>query len=190
MHLYVAQGDLLRHPADALVLATHSTVPNRDGPGTLLGNVGEAALRMYGDELESVVGQIDPFPLGHARIEPADDVDLPWKWVVLIGTLDVVTVDRAVRAPAGRLLSAFEQALRAAARVGAAHVVSPLQRGGARLDWQRAFGVMVQAAERLPGELGILERHPEHFENLARLAPSFGVEVRGWTGEPERRGAP
>ena len=95
MRIVLRCGDVLAESGDLFLVATHSTVPDNEGPGTALGNVGQLALRRYGDEFESVVGQVDPFPLGQARLEPAEDVELPWRWVGLLGTLHVTTTEDA-----------------------------------------------------------------------------------------------
>ena len=164
------------------MVSTHSTVPNKGGPGTLLGNVGELVVRRYGEEFESVVGQVDPFPLGQARLEPAEDVELPWRWVALLGTLSVGVVGASPGGEAGRLLSALSHALHLGRSAGVQQFVTPLQRGGWRTDWRTALGVMVDAADAQQdgrSEMLIVERSREYFTNLAELAPSYGVEVVG-----------
>ena len=167
-------------PGDVLLVATHSTVPNRDGPGTLLGNVGELAMKRFGDEFESVVGQVDPFPLGQARLELAEDVDLSWGWIGLLGTLHVITASADVESSSGRLLSAMEAALQQAVRRGARSIITPVQRGGWRMHWQTALGRMVDAADRVADAtttMVIVERSAKRFRSLAELAPSYGIEV-------------
>ena len=187
MRIVLRCGDVLAEPGDLLLVATHSTVPNRGGPGTLLGNVGELAMKRYGDEFESVVGQVDPFPLGQARLEPAHDVELPWQWVGLLGTLHIATAAGPVARADGLLLAALSAALGEASRRGFATVVTPLQRGGWRMDWRSALGLMVQAADGVydtSTTMVLVERSPERFERLTELATAYAIEVDTGSNSP------
>ena len=180
MRIVLRCGDVLAESGDLFLVATHSTVPDKEGPGTALGNVGQLALRRYGDEFESVVGQVDPFPLGQAWLEPAEDVELPWRWVGLLGTLHVTTTEDASARAEGWLLASLDAALREASQRGLTTVVSPLQRGGWRMNWRTALGLMVQAADGVHDAgmtLVLMERSPERFREMAELATAYALEV-------------